>query len=170
MQEIKSKWKQCAIHQLGEYLVTVELCRRGFSATPFAGNLPYIDIIVVDRNGHFIPVQVKTIKYNSSWQFDVQDFADVEFQGIRQRLKARKDPPWPNLICVLVQLGRIYGEDEFFILNWEKLRDLIYAKYNDEIVERRGGIRRINPKSTHSALYPRDLYEYKDKWEIFENK
>ncbi|WP_143597454.1 PDDEXK-like family protein [Thermoflexus hugenholtzii] len=109
MPKIKSKsWGQYAIHRFGEYLVTAELCRRGFSATPFAGNLPHIDIMAMDEDGSFIPVQVKTIKQNSSWQFDVRNFVDVQFDGNRQILKSPKDPPYPNLICVLVRRGEVY--------------------------------------------------------------
>jgi len=212
MPKIKSKsWGQYAIHRFGEYLVTAELCRRGFSATPFAGNLPHIDIMAMDEDGSFIPVQVKTIKQNSSWQFDVRNFvdvqfdgnrhidimamdedgsfipvqvktikqnsswqfdvrnfADVQFDGNRQILKSPKDPPYPNLICVLVRRGEVYGEDMFFILTWEELRDIIYMKYSDDVARRLGGIRPRTPQSTHYAIYPIDLVEYKDRWELFE--
>jgi hypothetical protein len=57
MFKIKSKsWDQYTIQRFGEYLVTAELCRRGFSATPFAGNIPYIDIVATDQSGNFIYV------------------------------------------------------------------------------------------------------------------
>ena len=164
MSKIKSKsWDQYTIQRFGEYLVTAELCRRGFIATPFAGNLPDIDIIAMSEDGSFIPVQVKTIKQGSSWQFrDIQDFVEIQFDGVSQSLKSPKDPLYPNLICVLVQRSNVYGEDLFFVLNWGELRDLIIKKYGKE---RR---RLRNPKSTHCAIYPRDLNEYKDKWDIFE--
>jgi hypothetical protein len=169
MPKIKSKsWGQHAIHRFGEYLVTAELCRRGFSATPFAGNLPHIDIMAMGEDGSFIPVQVKTIKRESSWQFDVRNFVDVQFDGIRQILKSPKDPPYPNLICVLVRRGEVYGEDMFFVLTWEELRDIIHMKYDEDIVRKLGGIRPRTPQSTHCALYPIDLVEYKDRWELFE--
>ncbi len=31
--------------QAGEYLVAAEMCRRGFIATTFTGNVPHYDII-----------------------------------------------------------------------------------------------------------------------------
>jgi hypothetical protein len=169
MFKIKSKsWDQYTIQRFGEYLVTAELCRRGFSATPFAGNIPYIDIVATDQSGNFIYVQVKTIKSNSSWQFDVRKFANIEINGGRQILKSPKDSLYPNLICVLVQRGKFYGEDLFYVLTWEDLRDLIYRKYEEEIIKKRGGRRPRTPESTHCAIYPKDLSEYKDRWELFE--
>lgn len=37
--------------QVGEYLVAAELCRRGFIATTFTGNVPDFDIIASDARG-----------------------------------------------------------------------------------------------------------------------
>jgi hypothetical protein len=37
--------------QVGEYLVAAEVCRRGFIATTFTGNVPHYDIIASDGSG-----------------------------------------------------------------------------------------------------------------------
>jgi len=47
--------------QAGEYLVCAELCRRGFLATAFAGNVPDFDVLAVDEVNVVRPIQVKAI-------------------------------------------------------------------------------------------------------------
>ncbi len=49
------------IKQAGEYLVAAELCRRGFIATTFTGNVPHYDIIAADNQEHDVHIQVKAI-------------------------------------------------------------------------------------------------------------
>ena len=154
-----------AIHKFGVYLVTAELYRRGFSATPFARN---IDIIATDKRGNNVYVKVKAMTQRS-WQFHIYEFADIEIDGGRQILKSPKDPPYPNLICLLVRRGEVYGEDMFFVLTWEELRDIVYMKYSEEVIKRFGGTRPKNPKSYHFKIDPSDLPdECKDRWELFE--
>lgn len=46
--------------QVGEYLVSAELCRRGFVATTFTGNIPEFDMLAVNGSNETIPLQVKT--------------------------------------------------------------------------------------------------------------
>jgi hypothetical protein len=152
------------VHKFGVYLVTAELFRRGFSATPFAGN---IDIIAKDKHGNTVYVKVNAMT-QKSWQFHITEFAHLEFHEDRQILKSPKDSLYSNLIRVLVQRGKFYGEDLFYVLTWEDLRDLIYRKYEEDIIKRRGGRRSRAPESTHCAIYPKDLSEYKDRWELFE--
>jgi hypothetical protein len=48
--------------QVGEHLVAAELGRRGYVATPFAGNVPMFDLLAADIRGYAIPIQVKAIK------------------------------------------------------------------------------------------------------------
>lgn len=36
------------IKQVGEYLVAAKLCRRGFIATTFTGNIPEFDLLAID--------------------------------------------------------------------------------------------------------------------------
>lgn len=47
------------VGQSGEYLVAMELSRRGLIATTFTGNVPHYDIIASDITGRHFTVQVK---------------------------------------------------------------------------------------------------------------
>ena len=40
------------VKQVGEYLVAAELCRRGFIATTFTGNVPEFDLLAIDETEH----------------------------------------------------------------------------------------------------------------------
>ena len=44
--------------QIGEHLVAAELGRRGYVATPFAGNIPMYDRLAADIGGHGTPVRL----------------------------------------------------------------------------------------------------------------
>lgn len=155
------------IRQTGEYLVAAELCRRGWVATPFAGNLPHYDILAADWSGRQVLVQVKTIHWESSWQWDASKFVEIRMEEERQVLGQPRNPPYPGLICVLVRLGESYGKDEFYILTWEDLRERIIADYR-RYLERHQGVRPRNPRSTHAMLTPKELTEYKDNWDLLQ--
>jgi len=81
--------------QIGEYLVACELARRGFIVATFSGNVPDYDLIVTDPRGSSCPVQVKTIR-GGSWQFSIDRFANVNFEGKRQLIGAPKPLPVPK--------------------------------------------------------------------------
>jgi len=124
--------------QVGEYLVAAEVCRRGFIATTFTGNVPHYDIIASNASGGHQAIQVKAIR-GSSWQFDIRVFVDVQLEGKRQILGRPAQPPYPGLICVFVRLRR-YGTDEFYILTWEDLQKVAIAHHR-QFLARHGGIR-----------------------------
>ena len=69
--------------QVGEYLVAAEVCRRGFIATTFTGNVPHYDIIASNATGRHQAIQVKAI-LGHSWQFDIRTFVDVQLEGKSQ--------------------------------------------------------------------------------------
>ena len=52
--------------QIGEYLVCAELGRRGYIATPFAGNVPTYDVLATDQHCRTVPIQVKATR-GTSW-------------------------------------------------------------------------------------------------------
>ena len=62
--------------QIGEHLVTAELGRRGILASPFAGNVPAIDILAW-ANGISAGIQVKAINQDS-WQFNIRSFLEIK--------------------------------------------------------------------------------------------
>lgn len=143
--------------QIGEHLVVAKLGRMGIVATPFAGNVPDYDLLASDLSGHSMPIQVKAIN-GPSWQFSVTSFLEIEFDGNNQIVKGKKIIPNPNLLCVFVLL-RPDERDDFYILTLADLQDHFVKNY-------KGGVRPKNPKSTHCAIWPKELTPYRDKWEL----
>jgi len=143
--------------QVGEHLVTAELGRRGFVATPFAGNLPDFDLMAGDAFGGFIPIQVKAIN-GPSWQFDIQQFLQVEVVEDIQYVRGTVQLPLPDLLCVFVLL-REPGTDEFYILRMRDLQAHFKATYL-------GGRRPRNPESMHCAIWPEELRDHRDRWQL----
>ncbi len=143
--------------QIGEHLVVAKLGRLGILATPFAGNIPDYDLLASDLSGHSLPIQVKTIN-GPSWQFSATSFLDIKFDSDRQVIQGKKKVSNPNLICVFVFL-KPDGYDEFFILTVKDLQEHFLKNY-------KGGVRPRNPKSTHCAIWPKELMKYRNKWEL----
>ena len=143
--------------QIGEHLVVAKLGRKGIVATPFAGNVPDYDLLASDLSGHSMPIQVKAIN-GPSWQFSVTSFLEIEFDGDNQIVKGKKTVPNPGLVCVIVLLHPD-EHDEFFILTMADLQDHFFAHY-------KGGVRPRNPKSTHCAIWPKELTAYRDNWKL----
>ncbi|WP_151447150.1 hypothetical protein [Lacisediminimonas profundi] len=145
--------------QIGEHLVAAELGRMGLIATPFAGNVPNFDLLVANEFGIAIPVQVKAIN-GPSWQFNATSFIDIENTNGVQRIVGPKQVPYPGLICVFVLL-RGAGTDEFFVMRFRDLQDYFVGTY-------KAGIRPKNPNSTHCAIWPKDLQQFKSWAPLFE--
>lgn len=150
--------------QVGEYLMAAELARIGFICTPFAGNVPHFDIIAVDENGQVVLVQVKAAR-GGDWQFDIRHFVEARLEGEKQILGEPKQSPYPNLIFVFVQL-RGQGKDEFYIISYEELRDILIADYRSYL-NRKNGVRPRSPDSFHTIARTKMLKDYKDKWDKF---
>ncbi|MBI4688339.1 MAG: hypothetical protein HY756_11305 [Nitrospirae bacterium] len=143
--------------QIGEHLVVAKLGRLGILATPFAGNVPDYDLLASDLSGYSLPLQVKAIN-GPSWQFSVTSFLEIKFEGERQIVKGKKEIFNPNLICVFVFL-KSDGNDEFYVLTVKVLQEHFLKNY-------KGGIRPRNPKSTHCAIWPKELTKYRDNWKL----
>jgi hypothetical protein len=149
--------------QVGEYLVAAEVCRRGFIATTFTGNVPHYDIIASNATGRHQAIQVKAIR-GGSWQFDSRDFADISLEGDRQVIGRPTQAPYPDLVCVFVRL-RDDGHDEFYVLMWTDLQRIALAGHRDYLA-RHGGVRPKKHDSFHMAIRPEMLTKYKDNWDI----
>ena len=154
--------------QLGEYLAACELARRGLVVATFSGNVPDFDLIATDRKGSSCPVQVKTIK-GGSWQFSINKFADISFDGNRQIIGDKKTLPIPQLVCVFVVAAEEYGQDRFFILEWSKVQDILVANHK-RWLDAHGGVRPRKPDSMHCALRQADVEEFKDNWSLIRSK
>jgi hypothetical protein len=142
--------------QIGEHLVVAKLGRLGILATPFAGNVPDYDLLASDLSGHSLPLQVKAIN-GPSWQFSITSFLDIEFDGDCQIVKGKTEVPNPNLICVFIYL-KPDEKDEFYILKVKDLQNHFLRTY-------KGGNRPKNPKSTHCAIWPKEITKYQDRWD-----
>jgi len=152
--------------QTGEYIVAAELSRRGFIATTFTGNVPSYDIVAVDAQGGHALVQVKAIA-GDSWQLSVGHFADVAFEGPKQIIQGQLDDPYPDLVCVMVQIappdsGRV---DRFFVLPWRELGRIVIDGHS-RYLAKHGGIRPRSPESLHAAVHPAALARWEGRWQV----
>ncbi len=154
--------------QIGEYLVACELARQGLLVATFSGNVPDFDLIATDFKGSSCPIQVKTIK-GGAWQFSIDKFADIAFDGSKQLIGDKKPLPIPRLVCVFVLAGQKYGEDQFFVLEWSKVQDVLIANYT-RWLDSHGGVRPRKPDSLHCSIVQSDLRDYKDNWSVVSSR
>jgi hypothetical protein len=146
--------------QIGEHLVVVELGRRGFVATPFAGNVPDFDILAADANGHALPIQVKAIR-GPSWQFTATRFLEIELVDDTQHVRGRAAIAHPDLITVFVLIAPDeHSKDRYFIFELRDLQDHFLKSYGPEVR------RPKNPSSLHCAVWPDELAEYEGNWAL----
>lgn len=152
------------IKQVGEYLVACELARRGLLVAAFSGNVPDFDLIATDFKGSSCPIQVKTIK-GGAWQFSIDKFVDLTFDGRKQLIGDKKPLPIPQLVCVFVLVGEKYGEDQFFVLEWSKVQDILIANHTSWL-HSHGGVRPKKFDSLHCSIVQTDLQGYKGNWSV----
>jgi len=156
------------IKQIGEYLVACELARRGLLVATFSGNVPDFDLIATDFKGSSRPIQVKTIK-GGAWQFSIDKFADITFDGRKQLIGDKKPLPIPQLVCVFVLAAEKYGEDQFFVLEWSKVQDILIANYR-RWLDSHGGERPKKFDSLHCSIVQSDLRDYQNNWSIISSR
>jgi hypothetical protein len=154
------------VGQTGEYLVAAELSRRGLIATTFTGNVPHYDIIASNERGKHVSVQVKASR-GPSWQFgDITRFCDISFKGKRQIVGQPKPCPVQRLVVVFVWI-QPNGSDQFYILTWRTLRDML-VKNHKAYLAKRNGMRAEKWDSLHSAISVKTLERHRDRWDIVE--
>lgn len=154
--------------QVGEYLVAAELCRRGYIATTFSGNVPEFDILATDEKLKTTPIQVKTIQKGGSFQSSVDKWMNISISKKgEQIIRGHLALPNPSLIYIMVVLGDEYGKDEFFLLTKKQLQK-IYTESHSNWLAKHNGIRPKKPDSFHPAIMPEDLKDYYNNWKILE--
>jgi len=153
----------------GEFLVAAELCRRGLIAAPFAGNVPHYDLIASGQQGGHVPIQVKAMN-GATWQFDISKYINISMHvdGKHQRLGKPLSEPFPGLVCVLVVLKGT-GQDQFFILDWTDLRDILSREYR-LYLKKHGFVRPRAPASFHTALPISAAEPFENRWETILEK
>lgn len=148
----------------GEYPVAAELCRRGFIATTFTGNVPHYDIIASDDKGKHVSVRVKASR-SGSWQFgDISKFFDVAFDGQKQKTGKAKASPVGRLVMVFVVVSES-GNDRFYVLTWDQLRDILQDGHKRHVAKHKG----VRPKkwdSLHAAILEENLLPFRDNWKL----
>lgn len=142
--------------QIGEHLVTAELGRRGIIATPFAGNVPHIDLLAI-KEGKAFPIQVKAIN-EGAWQFDIRRFLRVETKWKHQVVGGPQPDFDKHLICIFIKLGTS-GTDEFYIF-----RQGVLLKHFMKVFKGRDKDHKYT--SFHCAIWPKDLKSYQDNWKL----
>jgi len=154
------------VGQTGEYLVAAELSRRGLIATTFTGNVPHYDIIASNEDGKHVSVQVKASR-GSSWQFgDITRFCEISFKGKRQVVGRPKRCPVQRLVVVFVLINE-NGTDQYYILTWRALRDMVIRGHKAYLAKR-NGMRAQKWDSLHSAISEKNLKPHRDRWSIVE--
>ena len=151
------------VGQTGEYLVAAALSRRGLIATTFTGNVPHYDIIASDEKGRHVSVQVKAGRVGS-WQFgNVTQFCDIAFDHKRQVVGKPKACPVQRLVMIFVRIEED-GNDQFYILKWQKLRDLV-IKQHKAFLQKHNGVRPRQWESLHCAVTEETVRPYLEKWD-----
>ena len=144
--------------QIGEHLVAAELGRMNLIATPFAGNIPQFDLLASTQDGRAFPVQGKAIN-GPSWQFNAASFLKINVEEEVQTVVGLREDLDRSIVCVMVLLKRA-GEDAFYTLTLADLQALLLQHY-------KGGRRPKNPESTHCALWPKHLEQFKGWHALF---
>ena len=148
--------------QIGEHLAVAELGRRGIIATPFAGNVPDIDILAY-ANNKTLPIQIKAIN-QTSWQFDIRNFLDIRLTKKGQFVKGKKQGINRKIICIFIVIeSSDKRNDEFYILRLGWLQNYFHQRY-------KGRKQPQNINSFHCAIWKKDLKTYLNNWKLIENR
>ena len=89
-------------------LLHLNLLDEVYESQLFSSNVPDYDIIATDLKGNSCPIQVKTIR-SGGWQFSIDKFVEIHFEGNKQLIGKIEKFPIRNLICVFVLISEKYG-------------------------------------------------------------
>lgn len=148
------KLKPQQVGQAGEHFVAAELHRRGAYAVTFSGNMPNIDILASDvEQTRTISVQVKT-KTTGTWHSSTL------------RGEIREEDLSEARFWILVDIGRDpeVGPGYWIVPEWWMLNH-IHVRYHERLAAS-GGKRIRNPDSTHFAIIPKNVEEWRDRWDL----
>ena len=151
--------------QRGEYLVAAELGKFGYFAATFSGSVPDFDIVAVDQDGRSVVCQVKAIA-GPSWQFDARKFLEIEHDGPAQRVVAAQTLRFPDMPWVMVKLDD-EGPPIYYVLRHRDVQAVVRTRYTT-MLEKHGGVRPKNSLSTHTAIWPKDIETFREKWTLIE--
>ena len=155
----------------GEFLACAELCRRGYIATSFSGNVPGYDLLIADEEYLPIPVQVKTTKADN-WVNDASHWMHLEYDPTTQKqiFRGRIDISYPDLIYILVALANEHREkDRFFVLTKRQYQDVI-IKHHCQFMDKNNWVRPRQPLSYDCRPGLSGLLEYENNWELISER
>lgn len=154
--------------QIGEYLVCAELAKRNLIATSFTGNVPEIDILIVNDKLKTLPIQVKTSR-GDSFPSKANKWMDIEIDESQEKQIYKGDLVIenPDLIYVYVILAKVDSKnrDRFFILQKKDLQSIYikgYKKFMNEINWKRPK----NYMSLDNRCYLKELIPFEDNWDL----
>ena len=135
----------------GRRLVTAELQERGVATTVLRrGNLVLLEIRS-PSDGRHIHLRVKT-RTSGTWQGSIRD-ADASSRA-----------PDPGTFWIFVEVER-GGRPGFFIVPDQWMRKDIYEAHQ-KYLRRHGGVRAVTADSTHHAIEPRRILQWRDRWDL----
>ena len=142
------------VARAGEHAVAAELHRRGAYAVTFAGNMPSIDILAsnIDQTRK-VTIQVKT-KTSGTWHTSIT-------RGV-----PRVEDPAEERYWILVDIGKDPEQPPAYwiVPEWWMLNH-IHVLYHERIAAH-GGRRLRNPDSKHFAIIPKNVADWRDRWEL----
>jgi hypothetical protein len=147
--------------QVGEHLLVAELGRRGVVATPFAGNVPDIDVLAY-ANGRTLAIQVKALS-RGDWSLRADDYLDLNLADGVQTIAGLRQVN-RDLIMVFVMIGARAGDDLFYICTAGDVQDRIHQHYA-VYLERWGGRRPKNPDTMHTSLLRAHVEPFLGRWD-----
>ena len=153
--------------QIGEFLVSAELGKKGLIATPFAGNVPEFDIIVADEYCRTLPIQVKASNSDSCKS------TATEWMKINYNEKTKQQEYLgplkidnPELIYVFVRVFQDKKErDRYFILKKKNYQNICIEHYSSWM-NTKNWKRPRSPKSYDCRPRIHDLAKFEDNWGI----
>lgn len=168
---IRKKTSTYIVGRTAEHLVTAELLRRGYIATPFAGNVPEFDLILTDDNLQTIPVQVKAKgSKKGCWHSDTLLWMEIEFtDNGRQIIKGKTEIFHPELIYIFVEIGETHKEDRFFLMQKKDVQEVHYTRHLEWNLAH-DQRRPRNPKTTHCGIWSKDILEYENNWQLISDQ
>jgi len=151
----------------GEYLVCVELGRRGWIGTTFTGSLPKVDILAFNEQFEALLLQVKA-KRKGDWLLRADSFLDINYNKetkVQAITGKKKDP---GIVYIFVKVTAP-GKDEFYIVCWPDLQEIILEDYSQHLKKWKG-VRPKNSESKNFAVSSEHVSGFRDNWSLLDKR
>lgn len=158
--------------QVAEHLVCAELGRRGYIATPFAGNVPTFDIVAVDTACNAVPIQVKATR-GDNWPTDARDWMHLDLNeetGVQQYGGLRPlETPELIYVCVVLRAPDDPRRDQFYVLTQAQIQSACVASYTAWMAPK--GWRRPRNQASFDCRYSVEhIAQFENNWELITHR